>query len=175
MKAKTAETNDRLGELIVVLDRLAGLYRDLAAIARRKLGHMARADSEALNMGVALEEELTRTARAQEGLRGQLMELVGRGYGMAPQSARGMSATQLLERAPATCRLDLERSVRRLREAALELMEANRVARLVAQEVLTHLRHVFAAIGAGSESAEVYSPHGRVPEGGSRRIFETLG
>lgn len=166
---------DRLSELRVVLDRLTGLYAELTALARDKVAHMARADVAALRAEVAREEGLVRKAQEQDGLRRQLLELIGKGFGVAGPVARRMTATQLLRRVDEGRRAEIERSVQGIRRAAAELSEANRVAGLVSAQVLSHMREVFAAISRVDDAPAVYTPHGRAAQGGARRIFETTG
>jgi hypothetical protein len=167
--------SDRISELCIVLDRLSGLYDELAGMAREKVMHMGRADLAALREDVSREEGLVRKAQEQDGLRRQLLELIGKGLGIAPQIARRMTSSQLLLRMEPGRRPEVERVVRKLRKAASALSEANRVTGLVSAQVLTHLREVFAAISRPDDGPVVYTPTGRTTPGGARRIFETTG
>jgi hypothetical protein len=168
-------SSDRISELAVLLDRIAGTYRELSALAREKVTQMGAADILALRANADREKELVRKAQEQDGLRRQLMEIIGRGWGMGAQSARRMTASQLLQRVEASQRGEIERAVKNLRQSSGELSEAHRTAGLVASAVLTHLREVFAAISRLDDAPNVYAPNGRVSPGGARRIFEATG
>src|SRR5512145_2113062 len=119
-------TPGRLSELATVLERMAGLYGELTVLANDKVAHMGKGDLAALRTDVAREEALVRKSQEQDGLRRQLLEIIGRGYGIAAQAARRMTASQLLQRLEPAKRWELELAVGRLRTAARELAEANR-------------------------------------------------
>lgn len=163
---------DRISELVIVLERLTGYYHQLTALAREKLTAMGRNDLDALRVITESEEALIRSVQEQDGLRRQILELVGRAFGIAPQLARRMTASQWLQRLEPNRRAEFESAVKLMRTAGAELSEANRVAGLVAAQVLTHLREVFTAISGASDRSEVYAPSGRMPTPGARVIFE---
>ena len=79
---RTETTNERMGELLVVLDRLAELHRELLSLIRDKIEHMRSADTDRLRAATVREESLLQIIGEQEGLRRQLMDAIGRGYGI---------------------------------------------------------------------------------------------
>ena len=166
---------DLLSELGVLLERLTRLYQELAGVARDMVTHMGWADMDALHADVAREEALIRQAQEQDGLRRQLLELIGNGYGVAPMVARRMTSSQLLRRVDPGRRPELEQIIRRLRRAAAELSEANRLTGLASSQVLTHMRELFAAMSRAEDAPAVYTRSGRTALSGTRRIFETTG
>lgn len=168
-------TSDRLSELMLVFNGLAEHYRELAALAQRKVTLIGKADLASLSAVVTREEAVIPMLQRLEGLRRQLLEWIGRSYGMSPQASRRMSASQLLQRVEPSRRAELERVVQELRRAASDLSEANRIAGLVSAQVLTHLREIFTAISRLDEPHAVYAPSGRRLASASRTLFETTG
>ena len=172
---KTESADQRLSELLVVLDRLTELHRDLLGAVRDKIEHMRSGDTAQLQADAVRHESLLKTIHEQEGLRRQLMDAVGRGYGISPQVARRMPARQLAERIEGRLRSGLLEAAERLRGVVREASEVNRVAVLIAQQVLHHLRCVFEAVAAPEGRPDIYSPHGTVVPSGTRRLFEMTG
>ncbi len=172
----TEETaNQRLPGLLVVLDRLTELQRELLSLIREKIQQMRSGNTEGLRACTVREESLVKTIQEQEGLRRQLMEAIGRGYGINPQVARRMPTRQLAERIQGNLRAKFLGAVGRLRGVAGEVVELNRVAALIAQQVLHHLRCVFEAVSASGGRPDTYSPHGRALPSRNRQLFELTG
>lgn len=172
---KEEAANQRLSDLIVVLDRLSELHRELLDLTRDKIEHMRSANTEELRICAVREEELVKNINEQEGLRRQLMDVIGRGYGLDPRVARRMPIRQLAERIEDRLRTKLLRAAEQLRRVVSEALEVNRVAAMIAQQVLNHLRCVFEAVAAPDEPPNTYSSRGKAVPGGTRRLFEMTG
>ena len=172
---KTEPPDQRLNELLVVLDRLTELHRELLGLTRDKIEHMRSGNTAQLQANTARQESLLKTLHEQDGLRRQLMEAIGRGHGINPQVARRMPARQLAERIEGRLRSGLLDAAERLRGVVREVSEVNRVAVLIAQQVLHHLRCVFEVVAAPDGRPDTYSPHGTVVPSGTRRLFEMTG
>ena len=168
-------TGKRLSELLVVLDRLIELHSELRSLIRDKIEHMRAGNAEQLQADTVREESLVKTIDEQEGLRRQLMDAIGRGYGLDPQGVRRMPVRELAERVDETWRSRLLDSAGRLRAVVREVSDLNRIGTLIAQQVLGHLSCAFEAMSAPEEHPGTYSPHGQVVPGQARRLFEMTG
>ncbi|MCP4590814.1 MAG: flagellar protein FlgN [bacterium] len=167
--------DQRVAELLVVLDRLTSLHHDLLRLIRRKTELMRSGDTDGLHTEAAREASLVETIRAQEGLRRQLMDAIGRGLGLNSQVARRLPVRQLAERLTESMRPALLSASERLRSVVRETAEANRLAALIAAQVLQHLRCIFEAVASPDQQPDTYSPRGQVVTGHGRRLFEMTG
>ena len=167
--------NKRLSDLFVVMDRLTDLHRELLDSTRDKIEHMRNSDTDALRAGTEREGALVQAIGEQEGLRRQLMDAIGRGYGMNPEMARRMPARQLASRIDGPERDQLLETADRLRDVVQEVAELNRIAALIGQEVLRHVRSVFESVSTPDDPPETYSPSGWVKPSGTQRLFEMTG
>jgi len=165
----------RLNDLLLVLDRLTVLHRELLTLIQNKIERMRTGNIDEVGAVAQHEECLIKTIAEQEGLRKQLMDAIGRGYGISPPVARNMSARQLAERLEGSLRTRLLEAAEQLKNAAREVADVNRVATLIAQQVLGHLRCVFEAVAAPDQPPDTYSPRGAMVPGSARRLFEMTG
>lgn len=164
----------RLGDLLVVMERLEGLYLELRQELSNKLEHMRRADHDGMAVSVEREQALVTRINEQEGLRKQVMEQVGRGYGLAPATIRAMPVRRLAERVIEPYRTRLFELADRLKAVVADVKKANGLINRVSQDVLTHVREIFSVITA-AEPASEYSCSGRTVESKPREMFSTIG
>lgn len=172
---KTETPSKRSSELLLVLERLTELHTRLLRLIHEKIEHMRAGDAERLQACAASEEFLIKTIGEQEGLRRQLTDDLGRGWGIEPQAARRMSARQLGDTIDDRVRADFADATDRLRDVVGKVADVNRVATLIAQQVLHHLRCVFEAVAMPDEQPATYSPHGRRVKRETRQLFEMMG
>ena len=172
---KTETTDKRPSELLLAMERLTELHTRLLSLIHEKIEHMRAGSAERLQACTAGEESLLETIGEQEGLRRQLADDLGRGLGIDPQVARRMPARQLADDPDDRRRAEFANAVERLRGVVGKVADANRVATLIAQQVLGHLRCVFEAVATPDEQPAIYSPHGRMVTSGTRRLFEMTG
>ncbi|HEY3242052.1 MAG TPA: flagellar export chaperone FlgN [Phycisphaerae bacterium] len=166
---------DRIDDLVVLLDRLTLLHAELLGSVQDKLQQMRAGSIEGMQSGAQREQALVARIAEQEGLRKQLMDVIGRGLGAAGQRARSWTVSELADRLLEPQRGALLNAARRLRESIAEVARANRMAGLVAQEVLRHFRHIFAAIaGACPTQPAGYSPRGDVVAVINRTLFDAV-
>lgn len=162
----------RLDALLGMMERLADLHDELHLALRDKLASMRSAGLEDLHACVERERALAVRINEQEGLRKQMMEQVGHGYGMSPQASRALSAKNLAMHLPQPHRRKLEELTDRLRSAVQRVRRANDFVGRVSAQVLQHVRGVFAAVSGGATSGSAYNKHG---EPGCPRPTHTAG
>ncbi len=164
-----------LGDLLIVLERLEGLHRDLCHTLTETLAHIRRSDQSSIQGCTDREQAIVSRVVKQEGLRKQLMERIGRGYGMGREAARALSARKLAERVEEPIRSDLTRRADKLQDTLTDLERINGIVKRVSIEILTHLREAFAAITPIDEPGGEYTERGRSFGGRPRELFEAVG
>jgi hypothetical protein len=157
------------------MDRLEGLHRDLCDTLMGKLERMRRADHDGLQALSEHERSLLVRIHEQEGLRKQVVERVGRGYGIAAETSRTMPARQLAQRVGDPYAERIAGAADRLKAVAEDVKRLNGLITRVSQHVLDHLREAFAAVSGGGRPAGVYSSAGTMIENRPRELFETVG
>jgi hypothetical protein len=166
---------DRIHELLVLLDGLTRLHGELRSAVTDKIARMRAASIAGMHECVRREESLVLRVSEQEGLRKQLMDAIGRGFGAGAQKGRTWTAAQLADRLLEPQRGELLAAARRLRESVAEVARVNRMAGMIAQEVLKHYRHVFASMQAGGAAQPAgYSRRGDVVSGSRRTLFDAV-
>ncbi len=169
------KSRDRVDELLFLLDGLTRSHEELLAVVRDKVAQMRQASIEGLQQCLRSEEALVARIAEQEGLRKQLMDSIGRTYGTAAHRARAWTRTELAERLVEPQRSQFLEATRRLRGLVADLARANRLAGVVAQQVLKHFRHVFSAMsGSLSGQPTGYSASGNPLAGRNQTLFEAL-
>jgi hypothetical protein len=172
---KKSNGKDRVDDLVHLLDGLTQLHDELLTVVHDKLDQMRAGSIEGMQTCAQREEALVACIAEQEGLRKQLLDVIGRGFGAAPQRARNWTASELADRLIEPQRGVLLEAARRLRTSIAEVARANRMAGLVAQEVLKHFRHIFTAVAGGSATQPAgYSPRGDVVSVINRALFDAV-
>jgi len=172
---KEDRDTDYCDELIMVLDRLEKLHGELAEVIDRKIDRMRVCDVPGMNECLGREQDLVAQVGEKEGLRRVLTDRVGRSFGMSPQKARRLTATQMAERLPAPHGRRLRASAGRLQELARRIERRNRVAGRLSTDVLEHLDTVLSAVTAPPDRSSAYSFAGRSVATAPRRLFEAVG
>ena len=170
----TDSTDRRLADLVVLIDRITALHRDLHCTLSEKLECMQLAEVDRIHGCVQEQRELVARINEQDGLRKQLAEQIGRAYGMSADTARSLSLTKLADRVGSPRAVELHGAADRLRAAVGDVRKMNDMVERVSCDVLRHMREVFAAAADG-EPAGCYSPAGKTVAGRARELFEAVG
>lgn len=172
---KTRNANDWLTGLLTLLDRLERMHRDLLEVIREKIEKMRSSNLDGMRDCITREAALVQEVAEQEGLRRQLMVSLGQEMGIAPYQARTMNVRELARRVEASRREPLLAAAERLRGTAAQVAEANRVAGLIAREILRHFRHVFAAMTCLENAPGGYTPRGQRQAGAGQKLLDAVG
>lgn len=162
-------------ELVMVLNRLEKLHARLAEAIDGKIDRMRVCDVAGINECMGREHELVGQVGEKEGLRRVLTDRIGRAFGMSPQKARRLTATQLAQKLPAPQAERLLESAGRLQELTRRIARRNRVAGRLSGQMLEHLDTVLSAVTAPSDRHGAYSSGGRSAGSAPRRLFEAVG
>ncbi|UCE58576.1 MAG: flagellar export chaperone FlgN [Phycisphaerales bacterium] len=165
----------RFGELVLLLNELEAMHLELVDLIRSRTSAMKKNDVVAMRELGERERALAARIQEREGLRRQLVALIGKQEGWSARMARAFSISQLAARVAEPQRSTLIEVASRLRNAVVRVAKANRVAGEFAQAILEHLRWVFAAVRPEGERQLGYSGDGLVTAGGGRAIFDTVG
>lgn len=161
--------------LLVLLERLERLHLELHAVLGDKLESMRKSDMSSLHDCMAREKALTTRIKEQEGLRKQLMERIGRGYGIAPQMARTLPARRLAERLAEPYRGKINAVTDRLKAAVIEVSKVNALVGRVSSQVLKYLGEMFSEVRGTEAAPDVYSKSGRTVAARPVELFEAVG
>ena len=165
----------RLSDLIRLLGQLEQLHSELTVLVQAKIEAMKRADMKTLQEHSEREQQLVKRIQEREGLRRQLMDVIGEQLGFPPRSARLMTVSQLASRVPEDQGKAILESADGLRAAVSNVARVNRIAGIVATELMGHLRQVFAAVAPRDEKGAAYTGDGAMVARKEKRIFETIG
>jgi hypothetical protein len=161
--------------LLTLLDRLERMHRDLLEVIRDKIERMRASDLDGMRDCIAREATLVQAITEQEGLRRQLMVSMGQEMGIAPHQARAMHVRELARRIDPSRREPLLAAAERLRGTVARVAEANRVAGLIAREILRHFRHVFAAMTCLESGPGGYTPRGYRQTTANQALLDAVG
>jgi hypothetical protein len=165
----------RFRDLITVLGQLEQLHAELADLVRAKVDAMRRADIPALREHTESEQSLVNRIQQREGMRRQLMDVIGEGLGLPARSGRKLTVSQLVPRVPDRQREDILAAAEKLRAAVCGVAQANHLAGTIAGGLVDHLRRVFAAVKPQGARGTAYTGDGVAVTQGGDRIFEALG
>ncbi len=172
---KTRNANERLTGLLTLLDRLERMHRDLLEVIRDKIEKMRSSNLDGMRDCITREATIVQEVAEQEGLRRQIMVSLGQEMGIAPYQARTMNVRELARQVEASRREPLLAAADRLRSTAAQVAEANRVAGLIAREILRHFRHVFAAMTCLESGPGGYTPRGQRQTAAGQKLLDAVG
>lgn len=161
--------------MVKVLSELKRLHDELAVVVREKLSAMRKADTDAMRSAVAREEFLAQRIHEQDGLRKQIVQLIGEQTGIPAAQARAMTVSEFAGRVAEPSRSQLLVLAAALREKVKETAEANRVAAIVSQEMLKHFRRIYQVMARANVVPGVYSWTGRTELRPGSTVFEAVG
>lgn len=172
---KTNKTATRVRDLVRLLDQMRSLYGQMFTLIDEKLVAMRRSDVAVMTHASTKERVLADRLGEREGLRKQLMDAVGEEIGLASKSGRRMTVSQLASRLADQEKTALLAAADRLRQEVAKVAQANRVAGVVAREVVSHLRWIFAAVRPCEEEPAGYSMSGVVVSQCAGPMFDAVG
>lgn len=175
MSGQPTKSTTRVRDLVRLLDQMRSLYEQMFTVIDAKLSAMRRSDVAAMTHSGTQERVLSDRLGEREGLRKQLMDAVGEEIGPAGRSGRRLTVSQLANRLNEQDRVALLAAADRLRREVAKVSQANRVAGVVAREVVNHLQWVFAAVRPGAEEPSGYSKSGVVVSRMAGPMFDTIG
>ena len=165
-----------IAALVSLLDQLQNQHEELHGVIERKIDRMRASDVDGMRTWLQREGELVEAVVDREGLRRGLMTQIGQQLGLSASRACGLSLRQLAERVAEPQRSSLLHATDRLRGSVQRVAQRNRVAGLIAQEILGHFRHVFAAMTTVGECEPGgYTQQGQCRHGGQRQLFDAVG
>lgn len=135
----------RLGDLTRLLDGLAGLHGELFRLLDAKIEASRRADLAAMQGAGQNEQNLLVAIRNRNGLRAQLMAVLGRELGI-PAGSGAVSVSKIAARLSEAQRPLLNEAAARLQAIMAKVSQANRLAAAIARDILQHMKWVFAAV-----------------------------
>ena len=172
---RTKAMNKRLHDLMVLLRDIGALHRDLLQKVRDKAEAMRQGDVQAIQTCTRAEHNLVVRIQQREGLRRQLMDMIGKDLGLPAGQARTLSASKLARKLDEPHRTRVTELADQLRVCMTQLAKENRVSGTIARGVLVHLQGIFQSIGASVSSPVGYGADGSVVSGSDQRIIEALG
>ena len=136
----------RLSDLLKLLEQLRLLQVKLLETVWTKVSAMKRADIAAMREQGLREERMAKKLQSHEGVRRRILDRIGEDLGMQPGAARALTLSQLASRVGPPHREKLLAAGQALRGLATQVAQANRVAGVVAREVINHLSWVFRSV-----------------------------
>ncbi len=164
-----------LCELIRLLQSLMGVHEELLGVIREKLSAMRRADLQAMREAAGRERALAATIQEREGLRRQLMDLIGDELGLPARSARLITVSQLETRLPAASARSLRTAADQLLHVMHKVAQSNRVAGAACREIVNHMKWVFGAVRPAADAPVGYAGDGALVGPTPTKIFEAMG
>lgn len=165
----------RLRDLVTLLEHMNRLYIELETALREQRAAMRSADIDRMQQWDGRARATAARLRERDGLRRQLMELIGGDFGLDRASARTLALSQLaahLPEASAECVLEVRRQ---LANVVARVAQANRITQAATRNVLNHMSWVFSAIRPQGNRPDGYDPAGAVVDGGGSAILEAVG
>lgn len=171
----SADARRRIDDLIKLLNRLSTLHEDLLGVIRRKIDAMKRADIDDMRVFGEEEQSIVVKISEREGLRRQLMDLIGGDLKLPAGSARTVSFKQLVARIPTAWHSTLNEAGDRLRSCMTRVAAANRVAGEIARQIVTHLKWVFGSVRPDESEPVGYSRTGLLVPNGETCLLDAMG
>ncbi len=165
----------RLSDLLKLLEQLRLLQVKLLETVWAKVDAMKRADIAAMREQGLREERMAKELQSHEGVRRRILDRIGEELGMQPGSARALTLSQLASRVGQPHRETLLAAGQALRGLAAQVAQANRVAGVVAREVVNHLSWVFMSVRPKGDGCVGYTHGDAVASVADSRIFEAVG
>lgn len=171
----TAILQNRLRDLVRLLDDLHRLHGELLTVVEDKVRAMKRADRAALNHLIDRESILIEAVRERDGCRRQLMDAIGRELGLTASTARKMTASQLASQVDARHGEKILSAARNLRGIAARLSRANQVAGMLSREMVAHFQQVYESIRRCAHEPIGYGHDGGLVAGLEHKLVDAVG
>lgn len=158
LDAGGADLSSSCRALIDCLAVLHDVLKQFVEQSDRKLSALREADAEAMHRGAAREAELLE--KVQEHRRARNAILARLAQGLQWPGVRSARLGKIAERIPEPFSSILRARTVALRELATTLEQKNKLAALVARNLQTHVRGMFADIASATLESVVYGPNG---------------
>lgn len=165
----------RVAQLVTLLEEIQRLYVELADVLERKLTAVRRADTAGMTASSRRERFLVDRIRERDGLRRQLMVLVGQAWDMNAKAAEKMSVREVAAKSEKALADRLTALADAIRAAMERVAHANRIIDVVGKSMSQHFRSVYEAMTSGLRERDVYSRTGRPTGDVALRVFEMTG
>ena len=164
-----------LRDLLSLLGDIETLHGELLGSINGKVEAMRKNDHAVMRELGKREHSLVATIHEREGLRRQLMDVIGKEAGWPARTARGLSTSQLASRLSEPQRSQLIDAGNRLRQVVSRVARTNRVAGQIAGRILNHLQWVFASVKPRGENPVGYTGSGGLMDTSTTLVFDTVG
>ena len=171
----STQTQKRLRDLMQLLEQTRELYSLLHDAVQAKIKAMKCADLHDMREQTQKEHALAKRLHEREGLRGQLLELIGKDMNLSAHESRSMTLSQLAQHLPQNQVDQLNEISNRLRNTITQVAHANRVAGVTSREVLNHLKWVLDSVKPKDDQPAGYNGDGSAMTSSETKIFETVG
>lgn len=165
----------RVAQLVTLLEEIQRLYAELADVLERKLTAVRRADTAGMTASSRRERFLVDRIRERDGLRRQLMVMLGQAWGVDGRTAEAMPVREVAGRVEGMLADRLTALADAIRAAMERVAHANRIIDVVGRSMAQHFRSVYDAMTAGMRQRDVYARNGRTDTGAALRVFEMTG
>jgi len=171
----SVDASKQVRDLVRLLDDLTVTHKELLGAVREKLAAMRRADLHTMREMTVKEQTLARTIQEREGLRRQLMDIIGTQIGLTPGEARSLTMSQLATRLEPEASQALMNSAQVLRGIMHKVAQSNRVAGVACREVINHMKWVFASVRPKDDPPVAYAGNGTLVGSSATKLFEVVG
>lgn len=165
----TLEVARRLDALTDLITKLGTLHGELADTLGDKFDALRNGALDKLGPINDRAVSLASNISEQDGLRKQLMQDIGRQFGMSAKVARELPARRLAERVTEPQRSRLNEATTRLKDALHRVRQLNDKTGRVSGEVVNHLQEVFRAVTNPYEPGDEYTETGSKPADGNNK------
>jgi len=171
----TAISSRRLTDLLRLLAVLETLHQRLAKVLAAKLQAVRDADMHAAASLAPEEQAVASRIQEQDGLRRQLMDVIGVELGLPARAGRTLTISQLSSKVRDDQCVLLGKAADRLMREASRVASASRVLGQTCRGVLHHLEWVSASLRPRQDKPQGYSGAGRPVAPCDAKVFETIG
>lgn len=165
----------RLNDLIQLLEQTRDLYEQLLQTIHTKIDAMRHADLHEMREQTQKEHALAKQLHEREGLRCQIMELIGIELQLTAPQARAMTMSNLSKAVSKNEAQRLMEISNTLRETVTRVAQANRIAGSTTREILNHLKWVMDSVKPRDDQPVSYSGDGTIVPSHGTKLFETIG
>ena len=165
----------RLNDLIRLLEQTRDIYEQLLQTIQTKIDAMRHADLNEMREQTLQEHALAKLLHEREGLRCQIMELIGIELHMSASQARAMTMSDLSKSVSKSDAKRLMEISGTLRDTVTRVAQANRVAGTTTREILNHLKWVMDSVKPKDDQPINYTDDGTIAPSHDTKLFEVVG
>lgn len=168
-------TKKRLNDLIQLLEQTRDLYEQLLQTIQTKIDAMRHADLHEMREQTQQEHALAKRLHEREGLRCQIMELIGIELELSAPQARAMTMSDLSRVVSKSDAQRLMEISNALRDTVTRVAQANRIAGTTTREILNHLKWVMDSVKPRDDQPASYTGDGTLVPSQGTKLFEAVG